>query len=77
MNTSAFTGDNKFDEVDSLSRAMGLLDTYDPCNFIDAMQAAGFRSTFRRRFGLPLGNNEIFWNDVVSSLQGRDSKAKK
>lgn len=60
MNTSTFSKANQFDEVGSLSRAMELLETYEPCNFIDAMQAARFKSTFRRRVGLPSGNDEVF-----------------
>ncbi len=69
MNTRTFSGDEKFDEVGSVSRAIDLLDIYDPCSFIDAMQTAKLTKTFRPRYGLPLDNDEAFWNEVVSSLQ--------
>lgn len=75
MNTSTFLGDNKFDEGCALHRAIGFMDTYDPCNFIDAMQAVRFKNTFRSRYGLPMENDEAFWSEVILSLQSRDSKA--
>ncbi len=74
MNTSTFSAENKSAEVSSLSRAIDLLDTYDPGSFIDAVQAVKFKNKYKDRYGLPLANEDTFWDEVLSSLRGGNSK---
>ncbi len=76
MNTGTFSDDMSSAEVNSLSRAIDLLNIYDPCSFIDAMQAVRFKNTFRSRYGLPLESEDAFWKEVVSSLQDSNIKTK-